>query len=270
VWTANANLSTYKTKVLDLGGPSALPGVQAINGWNNVYQVKVGQPLGIMYGYQIIGIYKNAADLANYPKQVTGNVVGDVIIKDQNGDGKIDVNDMTNLGHGLPDFSYGLTNSFQYKNFDLSILIQGVQGVNIINGNNRQTLTGNNNQNSRADYYNNYYDPKYPDRDVKYPATTTSSALPGAALTSYGVENGSYLRVRNITLGYRMSDKDLAKFFIKSARIYFTAQNPFLITNYSGYNPEANIMGGSAITPGVDQGTYPTARTLIVGINFGF
>lgn len=270
IWSTNANFSTYKTKILDLGGPSALPAVRAINGWNNVYQVQVGKPLGIMYGYQIIGVYKNATDLATYPKQVTGNNVGDFIIKDQNGDGKVDINDMTNLGHGLPDFTYGLTNTFQYKNFDLSILMQGVQGVNIINGNNRQTITGNNNQNSRADFYNNYYDPLYPNRDVKYAATTASSALPGPALTSQAVENGSYMRVRNITLGYRFTDRQLNKLFVKSARLYVTAQNPFLITKYSGYNPEANIMGGDPTTPGVDQGTYPVARTIIVGINFGF
>jgi len=270
LWNTNANFSTYRTKILDLGGPSALPGVRAINGWNNVYQVQVGQPLGIMYGYQILGVFKNAADLANYPKQVTGNSVGDFIIKDTNGDGKVDINDMTALGHGLPDFTYGLTNTFQYKNFDLSVLMQGVQGVNIINGNNRQTITGNNNQNSRADFYNNYFDPLYPNRDVKYAATTASSALPGAALTSQAVENGSYLRVRNITLGYRLTEQQLSKLFVKSARLYVTAQNPFLITNYSGYNPEANIMGGDPTTPGVDQGTYPVARTIIVGINFGF
>ena len=269
-WTANANFSTYKTKVLDLGGPSALPGVRAINGWNNVYQVQVGQPLGIMYGYDIVGIYKNANDLATYPKQVTGNVVGDVIIRDTNGDGKIDINDRTALGHGLPDFTYGLTNSFQYKSFDLSVLLQGVQGVNIINGNNRQTLTGNNNQNSRADFYNNYYDPLYPNRDVKYAATTSSTPLPGPTLTSQAVENGSYMRVRNITLGYRLTEKQLHAIFIKTARLYLTAQNPFLVTKYSGYNPEANVMGGNPVTPGVDQGTYPTARTIIVGINFGF
>jgi TonB-linked SusC/RagA family outer membrane protein len=269
-WTTNANFSTYKTKVLDLGGPSSLPGVQAINGWNNVYQVKVGQPLGIMYGYQIIGVFRNAADLANNAKVTSGNAVGDLMIKDQNGDGKIDAKDVTNLGHGLPDFTYGLTNSFQYKNFDLSILMQGVQGVNIINGNNRQTLTGNNNQNSLAVYYNNYFDPANPTRDVKYQSPTSTAALPGGALSSYAVENGSYLRVRNITLGYRMSEKTLTNLFIKSARLYVTAQNPFLITKYTGYNPEANIMGGDPTTPGVDQGTYPTARTIIVGVNFGF
>nr|WP_188412347.1 TonB-dependent receptor [Pedobacter mendelii] len=270
IWNTNANFSTYKTKVLDLGGPSALPAVQAINGWNNVYQVKVGDPLGIMYGYEIAGVFRNVNDLANNPKVTSGNNIGDYMIKDQNGDGKIDVNDVTALGHGLPDFTYGLTNTFQYENFDLSILLQGVQGVNIINGNNRQTITGNNNQNSLSKYFNNYFDPANPTRDVLYASPIATGALPGPALSSLSVENGSYLRVRNITLGYRLSENVLHKVSLKSARLYVTAQNPFLITKYSGYNPEANIMGGSAITPGVDQGTYPTARTIIVGINFGF
>jgi len=269
-WNANANFSTYKTKVLDLGGPSALPAVRAINGWNNVYQVQVGQPLGIMYGYEIVGVFRNAADLANNPKVTSGNNIGDSMIKDQNGDGVIDVKDMTALGHGLPDFTYGLTNSFQYKNFDLSILVQGVQGVNIINGNNRQTITGNHNQNSLSKYFNNYFDPADPGRDVLYPSPVSTGALPGPALSSLAVENGSYLRVRNITLGYRLSESLLKKISIQSARFYVTAQNPFLITKYSGYNPEANVMGGDPTTPGVDQGTYPTARTIIFGINFGF
>lgn len=270
-WVANANLSTYKTKVLDLGGPSSLPAVAAINGWNNVYQVKVGQPLGLMYGYTVLGVYKNAADLAKYPQATAGNHIGDWIVKDQNGDGKIDINDRTVIGHGLPDFTYGFTNTFQYKNFDLSILMQGVQGVNIINGNNRQTITGNNNQNSLAIYYKNYFDPATPDRDVAYPSPLSGGFVgTGNALVQKDVENGSYLRVRNITLGYRLSAAALGKIFIKSARIYVTAQNPILITKYTGYNPEANVSGSNPITPGVDQGSYPAARTFIAGVNFGF
>lgn len=269
-WTANANISTYKTKVLDLGGPAALPAVRAINGWNNVYQVKVGDPLGLMYGYTVKGVFKNAADLANNPK-ASSNVVGDWMIQDQNGDGKIDLNDATVIGNGLPDFTYGLTNTFQYKNFDLSILVQGVQGVSIINGNNRQTITGNHNQNTLYKYFNNYFDPAQPNRDVVYPIPASGGFVnPGNALVNLDVENGSYLRVRNITLGYRMGEEVLRKMFIKSARFYVTAQNPFLITKYSGYNPEANIQGGDPTTPGVDQGTYPAARTFILGINFGF
>ncbi|MCD0487329.1 TonB-dependent receptor [Pedobacter sp. MC2016-14] len=270
-WTMNANLSTYKTKVTDLGGPSSLPAVAAINGWNNVYQVKVGDPLGLMYGYTVDGVFKNAADLASNPQTTAGNKVGDWKVKDQNGDGKIDINDITVIGKGLPDFTYGLTNSLQYKNFDLNVLMQGVQGVNIINGNYRQLISGNNNQNTIYKYFNNYFDPAQPNRDVDYPIPNSGSSVnPGNALVQKDVENGSYLRVRNITLGYRLNDDVLKKIAIKSARVYLTAQNPFLITKYSGYNPEANVSGSNPITPGVDQGSYPAARTIIVGVNFGF
>ncbi|RYY23558.1 MAG: hypothetical protein EOP41_06380 [Sphingobacteriaceae bacterium] len=252
-----------------MGGPSSLPAVQAINGWNNVYQVRVGQPLGLMYGYTVLGVYKNAADLAKYP--VANAAVGDLILKDTNGDGKLNLDDRAVLGHGLPDFTYGFSNTFSYKNFDLNILMQGVQGVSIINGNNRQTLTGNNNQNSLAIYYKNYFDPATPDRDVTYASPVSTAAINnGNSLTSLSVENGSYLRVRNITLGYRLGTAALSNIFIKSARIYVTAQNPILITKYTGYNPEANISGSNPITPGVDQGTYPAARTFTAGINFGF
>jgi TonB-linked SusC/RagA family outer membrane protein len=270
-WNVNANFSTYKTKVTDLGGPSSLPAVAAINGWNNVYQVKVGDPLGLMYGYTVDGVFKNAADLASNPQTVAGNKVGDWKVVDQNGDGKIDINDRTVLGHGLPDFTYGVTNTFQYKSFDLSILMQGVQGVSIINGNYRQLITGNNNQNTLQKYFNNYFDPAQPDRDVDYPIPASGSSVnPGNALVQKDVENGSYLRVRNITLGYRLNEDLLKKIALKSARVYFTAQNPVLFTKYTGYNPEANVSGSNPITPGVDQGSYPAAQTFIVGINFGF
>ncbi|WP_183580863.1 TonB-dependent receptor [Mucilaginibacter sp. X5P1] len=270
-WTVNANLSTYRTKVLSLGGPSSLPAVPAVFGWNNAYQVKVGQPLGVMYGYTVEGVFKNATDLADHAQVTGGNHIGDWIIKDQNGDGKIDANDITPLGHGLPDFTYGLTNSFQYKSFDLSILIQGVQGVNTINGNLRQLYGGNGNLNTTTKYYQNYFDPAQPNRNVEFPLPGNSSSISTAnALTNVDVENGSYLRVRNITLGYRFSDAFAKKISLKTLRLYATAQNPFLITKYSGYNPETSVNGADPTTPGVDQGTYPIARTFIFGVNVGF
>jgi TonB-linked SusC/RagA family outer membrane protein len=270
-WTINANLSAYKTKVTDLGGPSQLAGVAAINGWNNVFQVKVGDPLGLMYGYVVNGVYKNAADLANSPKAASGNVVGDWKVVNQNNDNVIDTKDIVVLGHGLPDFTYGLTNSLAYGNFDLNILLQGVQGVSIINGNYRQLITGNHNQNTLYKYFNNYFDPAKPDRDVAYPIPASSGFVnPGNALVQKDVENGSYLRVRNMTLGYKLSDAVLKAVSLKAARVYVTAQNPFLFTKYTGYNPEANVSGSSPITAGVDQGSYPAARTFIFGINIGF
>jgi TonB-linked SusC/RagA family outer membrane protein len=269
-WNVNANLSSYRTKVLNLGGPASLPPTGSVFGWNNSYQVKVGDPLSLMYGYTVTGVFKNAADLANNPQTTAGNKIGDWIVKDLNGDKKIDVNDMGVLGHGLPDFTYGLTNTFQYRNFDLSILIQGVQGVNIINGNLRQQIGGQH-QNSIPAYFNNFFDPAAPDRDVKYPQPNSTSAVnPQNALVQYAVENGSYLRFRNITLGYRLPETILKRILLKSARVYITSQNPFLITKYTGYNPEASVAGTSPTNAGTDQGTYPTARTLGIGINIGF
>lgn len=270
-WSVNANLSTYQTKVLDLGGPASLAPTASIFGWNNSYQVKVDDPLGLMYGYVVNGVFKNAVDLANNPQVVAGNKVGDWMIKDVNGDGKIDVNDMTILGHGLPDFSYGITNTFQYKTFDLSILIQGVQGVNVINGNQRQLINATGALNTSTEYQNNYFNPASPERDVKYPQPGSSSSInPQNALVQYFVESGSYLRVRNITLGYKLSNALAKKLFLKACRVYVTAQNPFLFTKYKGYNPETSVNGSNPTAPGVDQGTYPTAHTVIAGINLSF
>lgn len=268
-WNMNANVSSYRTKVLDLGGPATLPPTGSIFGWNNSYQVKVGDPLSLIYGYTVTGVFKNAADLANNPQTTAGNKIGDWIVKDMNGDKKIDVNDMGVLGHGLPDYIYGFTNTFQYRNFDLSILIQGVQGVNIINGNLRQQIGGQH-QNSIKSYLNNFFDPAAPDRDVKYPQPNSTSAVnPQNALVQYAVENGSYLRFRNITLGYRLPENILKRIMLRSARVYITAQNPFLITKYTGYNPEASV-STSPTNAGTDQGTYPAARTVGAGLNIGF
>lgn len=267
-WNVNANFSTARSKILDLGGPQSLPAVAAIFGWGNVYQLKVGDPLGLMYGYTVTGVFKNANDLANNPKLTTGNNIGDWMVKDQNGDGKIDANDITPVGHGRPDFIYGLTNDFQYNNFDLSILIQGAQGVNIINGNKRQLLGGLPYENTTKDYFQNYFDPTQPDRDVKYPKLGSAAAI-GTTMVSTDVENGSYLRIRNITLGYRLGNI-VQKIGVKSLRVYFTAQNPFLFTKYTGYNPEASVNISDSTTPGVDQGAYPVARVLLVGVNVGF
>lgn len=268
-WNMNANVSSYRTKVLDLGGPAALPPTGSIFGWNDTYRVKVGDPLALMYGYTVTGVFRNATDLANNPQTTAGNKIGDWIVKDLNGDKKIDAKDMGVLGHGLPDYVYGVTNTFQYRNFDLSILIQGVQGVNIINGNLRQQIGGQH-QNSISSYLNNFFDPAAPDRDVKYPQPNSTSAVnPQNALVQYAVENGSYLRFRNITLGYRVPENILKRILLRSARFYITTQNPFLITKYTGYNPEASV-STSPTNAGTDQGTYPAARTLGMGLNIGF
>ncbi|MCF3107425.1 TonB-dependent receptor [Niabella sp. CC-SYL272] len=265
----DANISANRTRVNDLGGPTSLPAQSAIFGWDNVFQVRVGEPLGLMRGYEVMGIFKYAEDLAKHPQWVTGNKVGDWIIKDQNNDGKINEEDMTVIGHGFPDFVYGLTANLQYKQLDLSLIMQGVQGVNLINGNIRHQF-GVHNVNSSPIYYNNMFDSQAPDRDVEYPAPLASGVTPLNNLTNKAVSDASFLRVRNVTLGYTLPTSILKKFKLQAVRFYATGQNLLTFTKYQWYNPETSVTGDSPYRPGVDQGTYPASRVLIIGFNVGF
>lgn len=268
-WTVDANVSANRTRVDDLGGPGSLPAQSAIFGWDNVFQVKVGDPLGLMRGYQVQGIFKNTQDLGKYPQWVTGNKVGDWIIKDQNNDGVINEADMAVVGHGFPDFVYGLSSSFQYKNFDVSLIVQGVQGVNVINGNIRHQF-GVHNVNTSPTYYNNMFDSQDPDRDVEYPAPLASGVTPLNNLTNKAVSDASFLRIRNLTLGYRLPQSLLKSINMQTVRFYVTGQNLLTFTKYNWYNPETSVTGDSVTRPGVDQGTYPANRVFIFGINVGF
>lgn len=268
-WTLDGNISGNRTKVLSLGGPSSLPPEAAIFGWDNVFQIKTGDPLGLMYGYQVAGIFRTAGDLNKYPQWVTGNKVGDWIIKDQNNDGKVDENDRAVLGHGFPDFIYGINNTWQYRQFDLSLMVQGVQGVDVINGNVRHQF-GIHNVNTSPEYYNNIFDPQQPDKAAKYPTPLASGVTPLNNLTNMAVSDASFLRLRNITLGYTLSPGILRKIKLQALRCYVTAQNLFTITRYNWYNPETSVTGDSVYRPGVDQGTYPANRVFIAGLHLGF
>lgn len=268
-WVLEGNASANRTKVLSLGGPSSLPPDAAIFGWDNVFQVKTGDPLGLMYGYQVAGIFRTAQDLQEHPQWVTGNKVGDWIIKDQNNDKKIDENDRAVLGHGFPDLLYGINSTWQYRNIDLSFLVQGVQGVDVINGNVRHQF-GIHNVNTSPEYYNNIFDPQQPDKDVEYPAPLASGVTPLNNLTNKAVSDASFLRLRNVTLGYTLPATALRKIKVQALRFYVTAQNLFTITRYNWYNPETSVTGDSVYRPGVDQGTYPANRVFIAGLHLGF
>jgi TonB-linked SusC/RagA family outer membrane protein len=268
-WTIDGNLSANQNKVLDLGGPTSLPPQGSIFGWGNVFQVRVGDPLGNMYGYQVQGIYKSTDDLTQYPQWATGNRVGDWIIKDQNGDNKIDESDRVVIGQGFPKFIYGMTHTLQFKNFDLTLILQGVQGTSIVNGNLRH-LWSNYNFNIIPLYYNTLFDPANPDRPAIFPAPGAGGVNPANNLTDRTLFDGSFLRVRNLTLGYTLPTNLLKRLRLQTARVYLTGQNLLTFTNYIWYNPETSLNGGTATTPGVDQGTYPANRTVTAGLSISF
>ncbi|WP_353719866.1 TonB-dependent receptor [Dyadobacter sp. 676] len=269
-WTTNFNISYNRSKVLGLGGRQSLNANPGTGGWPNVYRIEVGQPLGNMNGFIIDGIFKTQEEL-NANAKWPGSGIGDYKIRDVNGDGNIDENDRALLGNGLPDFIYGMTNTVAYKNFDLSLIVQGVSGNNIINGASRHTELWAGRFNAIADMADNYFDPANPERNVKYARVGNRSGFSTAGqLHSYAVFNGSFLRVRNLTLGYSLAPEAAKKVLLQSARIYLTAQNLFTLSKYPGFNPEPSQYGSSVYQPGSDQGTYPANRSFMLGINIGF
>ncbi|MDR2775260.1 MAG: TonB-dependent receptor [Tannerella sp.] len=271
-WRTDFNISFNVSKVLDLGGRQSLNASTGIptGNWGNVYRIEVGQPLGNMYGFIIDGVYKRQEDVDKGPAW-PGSAPGSYIVRNTNGDDKVDEQDRTLLGNGFPDYVFGMTNTLSYKNFDLSIILQGVQGNNILNGAfvHSELLLAN--FNATKSLINNYYMPDNPDRDVKYAKLQGSPGFnPAFNLPSYGVHDGSFVRIRNITLGYTIPAQVLKRIFIQSARIYLSAQNPFTFTDYPFYNPEPSAYGSSVYQPGSDQATYPANRTFLLGLNINF
>lgn len=268
-WKIIGNISGNRSKVLDLGGPASLAYLPAQFGINNVYQLRVGQPLGNMYGFEVEGVFKSQADLDKYPK-VSGDKIGNWIIRDFNGDGVIDENDRHQIGKGVPDFIYGLTQNFSYRNFDLTLIVQGVKGINAIQGTTRQWYNNGGTTNVWRDFYQNMFDPANPTADVKYPAVTATGYTPNNQLTDRTVSNASFLRIQNLTLGYSLPQSALKAIKVQGLRVYVSGENLYTFTSYKGYSPDLSINTGSLLQPGVDQGTYPNTRTFTFGANLSF
>lgn len=268
-WKTDFNISFNRNKVIDLGGADNLGYKGVAVGWSTAYLIKVGRPIGDMYGFIVDGVIKNADEANAAPKYRSGTVKpGDMKFQDANGDGFIDDKDKVIIGSGLPDYVAGMTNRFGYKGFDLSILVQARQGGNIINGNLRNTYSAG--MNMPSQFYNNMYLKTNPEADVKYPSVASTAPYQFAnTLTTLVVEDASFVRVRNITLGYTFKRTLLNKIKLNSARFYLSAQNPLTFTKYTGYNPEVSS-GNQVNTPGFDQGTYPATRTFTLGLNVGF
>ncbi|HLA53460.1 MAG TPA: hypothetical protein VK618_09160, partial [Flavitalea sp.] len=239
----------------DLGGNS-----QIISGQENTNISKVGSPMGMFYGYIFEGIFQTQEELDSSPKQA-GQVVGSVKYADTSGDGIIDVRDKAPMGSPYANFIYGMTNRFRYKNFDLSVLINGSQGAKILDLYKRFTTNIDGVFNVEQEVKNRWRSPEQPG-DGKIPTTVASTPL-SREINSLWVKDASFLAVRNITLGYRIKTK-----FIDNIRLYVSAQNALLFTSYKGGWPEINFNGNNSLAPGVNYTGYPVPRTFIIGANF--
>jgi TonB-linked SusC/RagA family outer membrane protein len=264
-WTTNVNFAANRNKVLDIGGVSQIYAGGVANIAQNVNSgiIQVGQPLGSFYGFVTDGVYQTAEEIKALP-DASAKKPGDRKYADLNGDGKIDDNDRIIIGRAQPKFIGGISNTFSYKGFDLTVFLQGVYGNNILNANRFELeyLSGTTNQD--RDMLNRWT-PANTDTDIPRASTTR----PANRISTRQMENGSYLRLKNVQLAYNFPSA-MFKSNIKSLRIYATAQNYLTWTHYSGFDPEVNRFGQDSRSQGFDYGSYPAAKTLLFGLNIGF
>ncbi len=263
-WNTSANLSFNRNKVLALG-PTGDP-IKSSSGIGETNITQIGAPIGSFYGYKQIGIFNSQEDLASYPHDATARP-GDVKYEDVNNDGRITADDRTIIGNNQPDFIYSLTNTFNYKGFDLSIALQGTQGGQVLNLSRRffENLEGNANQITTV--LSRWRSPSDPGDGVT-PRANARTTGNNNAVSSRWVEDGSYLRIQNISLGYQLPKAWLNRIHLEQARLYVSGQNLHTWTKYLNYNPEVSNYEGP-LTGGVDYGYYPLARTITIGLNLG-
>jgi TonB-linked SusC/RagA family outer membrane protein len=271
-WNINANLSINRNEVVALA-----EGIDRVYGSFHITQV--GQQFGQFYGLQKLGNYANAEDLANSPKVPGRSTVGSIKLQDINGDGIItfggDNDDRTIIGNPFPDFTYGITNNFNYKNWDMSIMGSGSQGQDVYMRHLFSTanLDGVFNMVRRAG--DRFRSPENPGDGI-FGTTVGGGNVTGVErdwTNSNFVWDASFFTIRNITMGYTFTKLPKA---IKSLRLYASAQNVFVFTNYwGGQNPEVSMQNngqgdGGNLSPGIDLGPFPVPRTITFGANINF
>ncbi|MGZ5246311.1 MAG: SusC/RagA family TonB-linked outer membrane protein, partial [Flavitalea sp.] len=245
---------------------------------NGAVLLREGESIGTFYGYEFDGIFQTDQEAASSPVligQEPGSSnpasrakAGDRKYRDQNKDGKIDANDRTILGTANPKFTWGFNNAFSYKNIELSVFFQGSQGNKMANLNNFDLLNFNGQNNVLADAALNRWTPDNPSN--KYPRALAAGSLDQGIFSSAIVEDASYIRLKNVTLSYNLPSKFISRIKMSNLRLYVSGTNLWTLTDYSGYDPEANTFGQSTTLVGLDIGGYPQAKVLTFGLSASF
>jgi len=238
----------------------------------NVTNTAVGHAIQSFYGWQVEGIFQNAQDVQKHATQTAGTGPGDLKFKDNNGDGIIDNKDRAFLGSFIPNFNYSFNLGANYKNFDASVFFQGVQGNKIFNAT-RVISEGMIRFFNASTRVLDAWTPSHTNTDV--PRAVSSDPNQNARPSTRFVEDGSYLRLKNVMLGYNIPDARLQSMtngVVKGFRIYVSAQNVLTFTKYSGFDPEVGNrqVNTSSLTNGIDAAVYPQPHAYQVGIQANF
>ena len=268
-WTTNLNFTMNRNQVLDLGQSVNSEGQLADRrlGSGNGF-VLTGQPLGVFYAYQVQGIFQSQAEVDAAAKQSPGKTAaGDIRFRDLNGDGIINDKDRTVIGNPNPKSVAGVTNTFTFKGLELSIFFQGSFGNDLYNQN-RETLEKMGDPNNQTTRVLNRWTPTNPNTDV--PRAAAGDPNGNARYSNRFLEDGSYVRLKNLTLAYSLPATFIRPAALSNLRLYVTGQNLLTWTHYSGYDPEVSADPFSTTGQGRDFGVYPQARTYTVGLNASF
>lgn len=283
VWTTNFNISFIRNELRALADGAGV--MYATAGWNSEYKgydymAAVGSSLGQIYGYEFDGVYQDSdfmvdaatgkmtlkpgiPDISDHAGREV--VPGMVKYRDVDGDGVITTNDRTAIGNGVPKWFGGITNTFSYKGFDLSFMFQFNYGNDIYNA---TRMFASQSQDQRSNMMAEVAE--------RWTPTNASNSVPAwdgyikNELYSRFVEDGSFLRLKTLTFGYTFPKSWTQKFYVSKLRLYFSAQNLFVVTGYEGYDPEVSVAATNPMTPGLDWGAYPKSRVYTFGIDLSF
>lgn len=310
-WDTDLQLSTNKNKLVALDGTENIA-IEGYGQWSDVVsRTTIGESLYNFYGYKVAGIYTSKQDILDSPKQTAFPsdgvsfsplktvFVGDLKYEDVHKDGVIDEKDRTNIGSPLPLFTFGVNNTFKYKNFDLAVFFNGTVGNKVLN------YTGRNLSNMKSMWanqlsivneramiepinagkvypinnpdggvINKWYDDitnvKLINPDTRIPRATPTDPNDNIRLSDRYIEDGSYIRLKNIAFGYTFPKTTVKKLFLENLRIYANIQNLFTITKYTGFDPEIGVSTASVNVYGLDNGRYPSPQSYSMGVNISF
>ena len=272
-YSVTGNLTTLKNRVTRLRDNTGQP-FNFVGGPSDATRTEEGHEIGSFYLYQMDGVFQTADEIAQSAQPNASP--GDVRYRDVNGDGIIDQQDRAHVGRVFPKIQYGLNLTASYANFDVAAFFQGVQGNEVLNVGKWWLDRTDDNTNYRSDFS---------PWTAQNPSTTTPRAVtagaPGGSPAAYSagfnsflnstrwLESGSYLRLKNVQLGYTIPKETLSRLkSIGSLRVYVTGQNVFTVTKYKGYDPET--VGSGTLARGVDDGSFPNVRTFMLGVQMGF
>ncbi|ACT96454.1 SusC/RagA family TonB-linked outer membrane protein [Dyadobacter fermentans] len=264
-YSIGTNITAYKNLVVDIPSPGYFDGVSQ-QGMGTLVRNKQGEEVSSFFGYEVIKLFNSDQEVAEAPAQ-TGAAPGRFRYRDVNGDGVITPEDRTMLGSPNPDFTYGLNLGLNFKGFDFSAIFYGSQGAEIVNTIRSYTHFYAGYIGNKSNALLNAWTPENTNTTVPKIETGATLSTSGA-LNSYFIEDGSYLRLRSLILGYTIKPGILQKIKVSKLRLYAQAANLFTITKYSGLDPE---LGGSSSSFGVDYGNYPNnQQNFLFGVNLSF